>query len=76
MSANLKNGISESKLFGKEGMSEGVSKYEKMQHEREIISIMFEIIEVIESIMTKRDKMTPRQRDYSQFELLPKRESN
>ena len=30
MSANLKNGISESKLFGKEGMSEGVSKYEKM----------------------------------------------
>lgn len=44
--------------------------------EREIISIMFEIIEVIESIMTKRDKMTPRQRDYSQFELLPKRESN
>lgn len=30
MSVNLRNGMSESKLFGEERMSEGVSKYEKI----------------------------------------------
>lgn len=47
MSVNLRNGVSESKLSCKEGMSEGISKYEGYSNKKENGSRTSNIIEAI-----------------------------
>ena len=73
MSVNLRNGVSESKLSCKEGMSEGISKYEGYSNKKENGSRTSNIIEAIGWTMTNRDKVMLRQPDYSQFESLSER---